>query len=109
MGDVVSLKSKRGTARDQLLAMVQHQAQVQGKSVAQYLRELQAQAERNGQEREVSQAVAPRVPRDKYTYLTRLGRFHAEPIRTGSASSWHQRLRDLLTRIPSSKEAFGEG
>ncbi len=27
MGDVVSLKPKRGTARDQLLAMVQHQAQ----------------------------------------------------------------------------------
>jgi integrase len=71
MGDVVSLKPKRGTARDQLLAMVQHQAQIQGKSVAQYLRELQAQAERNGQERGVPQAVAPRAPREKYTYLTK--------------------------------------
>ncbi len=71
MGDVVSLKLKRGTARDQLLAMVQHQAQVQSKTVAQYLRELQAQAERNGQGRGVPQAVAPRAPREKYTYLTK--------------------------------------
>ena len=62
MGDVVSLKSKRGTARVRPLAMVQHQAQVQGKSVVQYLRELQARAERNGQERRVPQAVAPRAP-----------------------------------------------
>jgi type 1 fimbriae regulatory protein FimB len=70
MGDVIPLKSRKGTAREQLLAMVQHQAQVQGKSVARYLRELQAQAERNGQERGVPQAVAPRAPREKYTYLT---------------------------------------
>jgi hypothetical protein len=66
MGDVVSLKPKRGTARDQLLAMVQHQAQLQGKSVAHYLRETQAQAERNGQEKRVPRAVAQRAPREKY-------------------------------------------
>jgi type 1 fimbriae regulatory protein FimB len=71
MGDVIPLKSRKGTAREQLLAMVQHQAQVQGKSVAQYLRELQAQAERNRQGRGVPQAVAPRALREKYTYLTK--------------------------------------
>ena len=49
MGDVVPLSATKGTAREQLLAMVQHQAQVQGKSVAQYLRELQTQLERNGE------------------------------------------------------------
>src|SRR5262249_17187458 len=68
--DVVPLRTTKGTARDQLLAMVRHQAQVQGKSVAQYLLELQGQAERNGQGRRVLQAVGPRAPREKYTYLT---------------------------------------
>src|SRR5712691_9974722 len=71
MGDVISLKSRKGTAREQLLAMVQHQAQVQGKSVAQYLRELQTQVERNGEGRSVPQPVPSRVPREKYTYLTK--------------------------------------
>ena len=70
MGDVISLKSRKGTAREQLLAMVQHQAQVQGKSVAQYLRELQAQVERIGGGRSVPSPVPSRVPREKYTYLT---------------------------------------
>jgi type 1 fimbriae regulatory protein FimB len=70
MGDVIPLKSRKGTAREQLLEMVQHQAQVQGKSVAQYLRELQAQVERNDQGRGVSPPVPSRVPREKYTYLT---------------------------------------
>ena len=51
----------------------------------------------------------PNLPDESDNHLTRLGRFHAEPIHTGSDSSWHQGLRDLLTRIPSSKEAFGEG
>ena len=36
MGDVIALKPKKGTAREQVLAMVQHQAQVQGKSLVQY-------------------------------------------------------------------------
>ncbi len=71
MGNVAALKVQRGIAREQLLAMVQHQAQVQGKSVAQYLRELQTQVERNGEGRRVPQPVPPRVPREKYTYLTK--------------------------------------
>jgi site-specific recombinase XerD len=70
MGDVIPLNSRKGTAREQLLAMVQHQAQVQGKSVAQYLRELQTQVERTGGGRSVPQPVPSRVPREKYTYLT---------------------------------------
>ena len=70
MGDVIPLKGRRGTAREQLLAMVQHQAQVQGKSVAQYLRELQTQVERHGGGRSTPPSVPSRVPREKYTYLT---------------------------------------
>lgn len=70
MGDVVLLRATKGTAREQLLAMVQHQAQVQGKNVAQYLRELQTQVERNGEGRRVPQTVPSHVPREKYTYLT---------------------------------------
>ena len=60
MGNVAALKVQRGIAREQLLAMVQHQAQVQGKSVAQYLRELQTQVERNGEGRRVPQPVPVR-------------------------------------------------
>src|SRR4030081_3581207 len=70
MGDVIPLKSRKGTAREQLLAMVQHQAQVQGKSAAQYLRELQTQVERNGEDRSEPPPVPSRIPREKYTYLT---------------------------------------
>jgi len=71
MGDVVPLRATKGTAREQLLAMVQHQAQVQGKNVAQYLRELQTQVERNGEGRRVLQTVTSLVHREKYTYLTK--------------------------------------
>jgi len=71
MGNVAALKVQRGIAREQLLAMVQHQAQVQGKSVAQYLRELQTQVERNGEGRRVLQTVTSLVHREKYTYLTK--------------------------------------
>ena len=71
MGDVVPLRATKGTAREQLLAMVQHQAQVQGKSVAQYLRELQTQVEHNGEGRRVLQTVTSLVHREKYTYLTK--------------------------------------
>jgi type 1 fimbriae regulatory protein FimB len=71
MGDVVPLRATKGTAREQLLAMVQHQAQVQGKSVAQYLRELQTQVERNGEGRRVLRTVTSLVHREKYTYLTK--------------------------------------
>ena len=39
----------------------------------------------------------------------RLGGFHAKHLRTGSESSWHQRLRDLHTRISTGKQALGEG
>jgi hypothetical protein len=41
MGDVITLKPKKGTAREQLLEMARRQARVQGKSLVQYLRELQ--------------------------------------------------------------------
>src|SRR6266852_8031069 len=71
MGNVAALKVQRGIAREQLLAMVQHQAQVQGKNVAQYLRELQTQVERNGEGRRVLQTVTSLVHREKYTYLTK--------------------------------------
>jgi len=46
MGDIVPLKTGKGTARDQLLEMAAHQARVQGNSLAQCLRELQAQIDR---------------------------------------------------------------
>ncbi|HJY81180.1 MAG TPA: tyrosine-type recombinase/integrase [Candidatus Binatia bacterium] len=71
MGDVVPLRATKSTAREQLLAMVQHQAQVQGKNVAQYLRELQTQVERNGEGRRVLPTVTSLVHREKYTYLTK--------------------------------------
>jgi len=51
--------------------MVQHQAQVQGKSVVQYLRELQArQSARRGGARYPTTGCPP-APREKYVYLTR--------------------------------------
>jgi type 1 fimbriae regulatory protein FimB len=72
MGDVIPLKSRKGTAREQLLAMVQHQAQVQGKSLVQYLHELQAQAERKeGEGHATPRPAAPPALREKYVYLTR--------------------------------------
>jgi site-specific recombinase XerD len=68
MGEVVPLKARHGTAREQLLALAQHQARVQGKSLAQYLKELHLQVEHTATK---SQPVPPRVPREKYTYLMR--------------------------------------
>ena len=40
MGEVVPLKARKGTAREQLLALAQHQARVQGKSLLHYLTHL---------------------------------------------------------------------
>lgn len=63
--------SSKGTAREQLLHLASLQAQVQGKSLAQYLRELQSLAERKEEKASALQPVAPRFPREKYVYLTR--------------------------------------
>src|SRR5262249_38027938 len=68
---VLELKAKHGTAREQLLERATHQARVQGKSLVQCLRDLQAQAERKGEGDRVLRPVGPSLPRDKYTYLTR--------------------------------------
>ncbi len=62
---------KKVTATEQLLQLVSDQAQLQGKSLAQYLRELQSLV---GQKREGSsmpRSSTPRFPRQKYVYLTR--------------------------------------
>ena len=71
MGNVVPLKTRKGTAREQLLELAAHQARVQGKSLAQYLRELQAQIERKGEGGTAPRPVPARVPREQYVYLTR--------------------------------------
>jgi len=71
MGDVIPLKSRKGTAREQLLEMAMHQARVQGKSLVQYLKELQVQAEHRGAGDTAPQRVPARVPRERYVYLTR--------------------------------------
>jgi type 1 fimbriae regulatory protein FimB len=70
MGDVVPLKAKHGTAREQLLEIAAQQARVQGKSLLQYLRELEMQAARREQ-RAPAQRPNPTVTREKYVYLTR--------------------------------------
>src|SRR5713226_7661817 len=70
MGEVVPLMARKGTAREQLLELAQHQARVQGKSLLHYLKELQAQVEHTSAAPKL-QLVTPRVPREKYTYLTR--------------------------------------
>jgi site-specific recombinase XerD len=70
MGEVVPLTARKGTAREQLLELAQHQARVQGKSLLHYLKELQAQVEHTAAAPKL-QPVTPRVPREKYTYLTR--------------------------------------
>ncbi|TMA61500.1 MAG: hypothetical protein E6J80_00055 [Deltaproteobacteria bacterium] len=62
MGDIVPLKTGKGTAREKLLELAAHQARVQGKSLAQYLRELQAQIERKGEGDTAPQPVPARVP-----------------------------------------------
>ena len=64
MGDTVPLKTGKGTAREQLLELAAHQARVQGKSLAQYLRELQAQIERKGEGGTAPRPVTVRVPRE---------------------------------------------
>jgi len=71
MGDVIPLKSRKGTAREQVLEMAMHQARVQGKSLVQYLKELQVQAEHRGAGDTAPQRVPARVPRERYVYLTR--------------------------------------
>src|SRR5712692_177485 len=70
MGEVVPLRARKGTASEQLLALAQHQARVQGKTLAQYLKELHLQVEHSATALKL-QPVPPRVPREKYTYLTR--------------------------------------
>ncbi len=71
MGEGAVAGIKRGTAREQLLELAKHQAQIHGKTLTQYLRELQLQAERTETEQSTPRAVAPRPPREKYVYLTR--------------------------------------
>ena len=64
MGDIVPLKTGKGTVCEQLLEMAAHQARVQGKSLAQYLRVLQAQSERKGEGGTAPRPVTARVPRE---------------------------------------------
>lgn len=70
MGDLLSFRARKGTAREQLLTLAKHQAAVQGKTLLQYLRELQAEAAR-AHEKPSPPHVAPRIPREKYVYLTK--------------------------------------
>jgi site-specific recombinase XerD len=71
MGEGTALESKRGTAREQLLELAKHQAQVQGKTLPQYLRELQVQAEHKETTPPAPWTTLARAPREKYAYLTR--------------------------------------
>jgi len=71
MGDVIPLKVKKGTAREQLLEMVSHQARVQGKSVAQYLRRTPGTGPAGREGDTALRPVTPTLPREKYVYLTR--------------------------------------
>ncbi len=71
MGDVLSFRAKKGTAREQLLTLAQHQAHVQGKSLLQYLGELQAEAARTREQPSRPPYTVPRIPREKYVYLTK--------------------------------------
>src|SRR5215831_8423740 len=71
MATIIQLTKKRGTARDLLVEMAARQARIQGKSLVQYLHELQAQAMKKK-----AGSTAPRpsnllTPREKYAYLTR--------------------------------------
>ncbi len=76
---LIPLNTKKGTAREQLLELATHQARVHGKSLGQYLKELQLQVERTANPPQV-QPVPSRIPREKYTYLTRreVERFFAQ-------------------------------
>src|SRR6266850_5511841 len=71
MSDIVAGKFRKGTAREQLLEMVSHQARVQGKTIAQYLRELVSVVGRQERSQSNSHLVIQRSPRVKYSYLTR--------------------------------------
>jgi site-specific recombinase XerD len=71
MAEIIRLTKKRGTARDQLVEMAAHQARIQGKSLVQYLRELQAQATKKKAEATVPRPCGLLTPREKYVYLTR--------------------------------------
>ncbi len=69
MGNVIPLKVKKGTVREHLLEIAVHQARVQGKSLVQYLKELQAQAERKGKGDASLPSIPRQVSREKYVYL----------------------------------------
>ena len=71
MGEVAIAKFRKGTAREQLLEMVNHQARVQGKTVSQYLHELAAEAGRQERPFSSSQLAIGNHHREKYSYLTR--------------------------------------
>ena len=71
MGEVGIAKFRKGTAREQLLEMVNHQARVQGKTVSQYLHELAAEAGRQERPSSSSQLAIGNHHREKYSYLTR--------------------------------------
>jgi type 1 fimbriae regulatory protein FimB len=71
VGNGITWTERSGTARKQLLEMATHQARVQGKSLLDYLKELQAHAGRKEGGGAASQLVTHHTPREKYTYLTR--------------------------------------
>jgi site-specific recombinase XerD len=71
MGDVLSFRAKKGTAHEQLLTLAQHQAHMQGKSLLQYLGELQSEAARTREQPSRPPYTVPRIPREKYVYLTK--------------------------------------
>jgi len=70
MTKIIHLVEKRTIARDQMLELATRQARMQGKSLAQYLRELQVRAEEK-KENGTAPPHRPIAPREKYTYLTR--------------------------------------
>lgn len=71
MSEMSALKARKGSAREQLLILAQHQAQVQGKSLIEYLRELQAEVAQTRAQPSRPQFTPPRIPREKYVYFTR--------------------------------------
>jgi integrase len=73
VGEGATAKTSARSAREQLLQIVSHQAHAQGKSVAQYLREIAADTRARGKrERAVPRPGTPQSAREKYTYLTRI-------------------------------------
>ena len=71
MAEIIRLAKKRGTARDQLVEMAAHQARIQGKSLVQYLRELQTQIAKKKAETAAPRPSGLLTLREKYVYLTR--------------------------------------